>query len=132
MKVVPPMVNTKFCSLAKFALEILSRPVALSSVAPVALWYFWNASVASRRSVVPVSTMPAEPERSVVSVPYETSWSMPQYADAGEVDVDLDASGVSGVSGVLGACACACACNDDDACELEDADADASPNAEIR
>ena len=44
--------------------------------------------------------------------------------DAGDVDVDMEDSGVSGVSGVLGACACACN-DDDDACELEDADADA-------
>ena len=41
-------------------------------------------------------------------------------SDAGDVDVDMEDSGVSGVSGVLG-------CNDDDDagawCELEDADA---------
>ena len=38
--------------------------------------------------------------------------------DAGDVDVDMDDSGVSGVSGVLG-------CNDDACawCELEDAEA---------
>ena len=62
----------------------LSRPVVWSSVAPVAFWYAWNASVAIMTSVVPVSTMPAEP-RSSDSLPYARSWSMPQYALAGAV-----------------------------------------------
>lgn len=45
MKVDPPMVKTRFCRLANCELEILSRPVALSKVAPVALLYLLNASV---------------------------------------------------------------------------------------
>ena len=44
MKVVPPMVNTKFCSLAKLALEIFSNPVVSSKVAPVAFSYLEKAS----------------------------------------------------------------------------------------
>ena len=44
MKVVPPIVKTKFCNLLQLALEIFRRPVALSRVAPVALWYFEKAS----------------------------------------------------------------------------------------
>lgn len=59
-----------------------------SRVAPVAFSYFWNASVARRRRVVPVSTIPAEPDNNLVPFwPYETSWLIPQYSDAGEVEV---------------------------------------------
>ena len=58
MNVVPPMVKTKFCSLEKLELEILRRPVALSSVAPVALWYFWKASVAVHQT--PRAVFPKE------------------------------------------------------------------------
>ena len=75
---VPPIVNTKFWSFAKFALEIFRRPVALSSVAPVALWYLLNASDARYRRVVPVSTIPAVVERMVVLAPYRIDWSTPQ------------------------------------------------------
>ena len=61
------MVKNRLCRFSNWDAESVRSPVALSSVAPVARWYAWNASVASRRSVVPVSTMPAEPERSCAS-----------------------------------------------------------------
>ena len=82
------MLKIRLWRFSNWLSVIVSKPVVLSITPPVARWYAWNASVASRRSVVPVSTMPAEPERRVVSEePYVTSWSMPQYAEAGEVEV---------------------------------------------
>lgn len=72
------MLKNSDCRLSSCAAVILSRPVVWSSVAPVAFWYFWNASVAIMSSVVPVSTMPAEPLSSDVPSPYVRSWLMPQ------------------------------------------------------
>ena len=39
-----PIVNTRGLRLLYWAGVILSRPVVLSGMPPVALWYFWNAS----------------------------------------------------------------------------------------
>ena len=44
VKLVAPMVNTRFERLEKFALEILRSPVTGSSVAPTAVLYLLNAS----------------------------------------------------------------------------------------
>ena len=75
----------------------------MSKTAPVARWYFWNASlqtdylrlgssnieklnipVAMRTRVVPVSTIPAVWARIEVE-PKLIDWSMPQNSFAGEV-----------------------------------------------
>ena len=82
----PPMLKLSVSSLLYCELEILSRPVELSSVPPVADLYLLYASVmplahtrqslmkhidsplAMRTRVVPVSTMPAVEER-MVSLP---------------------------------------------------------------
>jgi len=50
----PLVVKTKFCRLLYWVGEILSRPVELSEVAPVASLYPSKASVAIRIKVVPV------------------------------------------------------------------------------
>ena len=44
VKLVVPILNTRFESLEKFALEILRSPVTGSSVAPTAVLYLLNAS----------------------------------------------------------------------------------------
>jgi hypothetical protein len=48
------MWKNKLCKL--LSLATVKRPVVWSSVAPVAFWYAWNASVASRSKVVPMVT----------------------------------------------------------------------------
>ena len=55
--------------MLKFAVVNFRRPVSLSSVAPVADLYLLKALVAIKRSVVPVSTMPALLDKMVVE-PY--------------------------------------------------------------
>ena len=47
----PPTLKNKLCKV--FSSDTVKRPVVWSSVAPVAFWYFWNASVASNINVVP-------------------------------------------------------------------------------
>ena len=63
------MVKKRLLRLSNWLLEILRRPVTESFSAPVAVWYASKASVARKRKVVPVSTMPALVERICVSPP---------------------------------------------------------------
>lgn len=76
----------KVDNLLKLLVETVSRPVALSRVAPVADLYLLNPLVAIKMRVVPVSTIPAVLDRMVVE-PYLIDWLMPQYSLAGEVEV---------------------------------------------
>ena len=85
-----PMLKKRLCKFSSWSSVILSRPVFASSTAPVALLYLWYASVASRRSVLPVSVMPAVCARIWVlgsPSPYVIDWSMPTYSEAGETPV---------------------------------------------
>lgn len=68
-KVVPPMEKNNDSSLENWEVVRRSKPVVLSSTAPVADLYRLKASVAIRRSVVPVSTIPAVEDRMEVEVP---------------------------------------------------------------
>ena len=82
---LPPVLNVKGFNLSYWVELMLSRPVVESLTAPVADWYFWNASVgpdircgqvvrqlgcrspvARRTRVVPVSTIPAVKDRIVL------------------------------------------------------------------
>ena len=47
----PPTSKNKLSKV--FGSDTFKRPVAWSGVAPVAFWYVWNASVASKINVVP-------------------------------------------------------------------------------
>ena len=47
----PPTLKNKLCKV--FGSDTVKRPVVWSDVAPVAFWYVWNASVASKINVVP-------------------------------------------------------------------------------
>ena len=83
-----PMLKNKLCRSSSWSSVILSRPVFASSTAPVAFLYLWYASVASRRSVLPVSVMPAVcASICVLPSPYVIDWSMPTYSEAGETPV---------------------------------------------
>lgn len=81
-----PILKYKFWRLSYCELEMLSKPVVLSEVAPVSCWYLLKASVplsyqrpckkrvdsgspvAMRMRVVPVSTIPAVLDRMLVLV----------------------------------------------------------------
>ena len=47
----PPTLKNKLCKV--FGSDTVKRPLAWSSMAPVAFWYARNASVASKINVVP-------------------------------------------------------------------------------
>lgn len=82
------MLKNNDCRFSNWLSVKVSKPVVWSSVPPVAFWYAWNASVAIISSVVPVSTIPAEPDSNVVPpLPYVRSWLIPQYWLAGDVVV---------------------------------------------
>ena len=65
----PPAVKNKLCRFANWDVVSRSKPVVLSSTAPVAFWYAEKALVARRTRVVPVSTIPAVVLRMFVDVP---------------------------------------------------------------
>ena len=82
------MLKVKLFSELNLELVSLRRPVVSSSVAPVKDWYLLKALVAIKRSVVPVSTMPAVDDKIVVD-PYSMLWFIPQYSLAGDVEATI-------------------------------------------
>ena len=83
-----PTVKNKDLREEYLELEILSKPVVLSSEAPVAETYLLYASVAMRIKVVPVSTIPAVSGRMFVEEPNWMFSPIPQKSLAGEIGAD--------------------------------------------
>lgn len=80
------MLKFSVCNALYCAEVIEYRPVAESYTAPIALAYLLNAWLAMYRRLVPVSTMPAVVDEMEVE-PFVIPWSMPQYSEAGKVQV---------------------------------------------